>query len=305
MTINKRLLLADLSLLGIAIAWGYTFVLMKDLLDEMTPLYLTGTRFLLAGLIIAAFQYKKLKLITWDYWKVGIACGLALGMAYTLQAFGVNLTTPGKAGVLTGLAVIIVPFLYFFWSKMPVQKAPVIGSIMAFLGLSLLSWNGGGALDALNFGDFLVFLCAVFFAVHVVMVDQTYRNREHFDPILFAMIQLIVVGVLDTILAIIVEPVPAPLSPYGWFAYSFDLFLGTLLAYIVQLRAQQISPPIHVTLILSLESVFAFVFSWLIWGEPVTSWIIAGVVMILMGIYVTELKGLSGGGKRKMPDAAG
>lgn len=305
MTINKRLLLADLSLLGIAIAWGYTFVLMKDLLDEMTPLYLTGTRFLLAGLIIAAFQYKKLKLITVDYWKVGIACGLALGLAYTLQAFGVNLTTPGKAGVITGLAVIIVPFLYFFWSKMPVQKAPVIGSIMAFLGLSLLSWNGGGSLGSLNFGDFLVFLCAVFFAVHVIMVDQTYRSREHFDPILFAMIQLLVVGILDTILAIIIEPVPAPLSPYGWFAYSFDLFLGTLLAYIVQLRAQQISPPIHVTLILSLESVFAFVFSWILWGEPVTSWIIAGVVMILLGIYVTELKGLSGEGKRKMPDPTG
>ncbi|MBO8171917.1 MAG: DMT family transporter [Bacillaceae bacterium] len=301
MNVNKRVLLADLALFGIAVGWGYTFVLMKDILTEMTPLYFTGTRFLLAGIIIALFQYHKLKELTWKYWKAGLITGVSLCLAYTLQAFGTDLTTPGKSGVLSGMNVILVPFLYFIWSRMPLQLAPILGSFLAFAGLSVLSWNGGGALGHLNMGDMLILLCAVFFAVHIIQVHATFRKGVYFNPVLFAMVQLLVVGVIGTSLAVLTEPVPGPLSPYGWFAYSFDLIVGTLLAYLVQIGAQKYAPPIHVAVILSLESVFAFLFSWAIWGEPVTGWILLGIFLIVTGIYVTEMKdwirlGKKGGG---------
>ncbi|GAB7388912.1 DMT family transporter [Bacillaceae bacterium] len=289
---KRRWILADLCLLGIAIGWGYTFVLTKDLLNEMTPLYFTGTRFLLAGIIIWTFTWKTVKKTQARHWKAGIICGLSLCCAFTLQIYGIEGTTPGKAGMITGTAVIIVPFLYFLTAGIPVQKVPLIGSFLAFFGLCLLSATDDGW-TGFNPGDLLVLASAFFFAVHVVLVNRMYAaNDETFSPVTFAMIQLLVVGVTDCSLAVMFEPLPQNLTPYGWFAYSFDLFIGTLLAYLVQIWVQAYSPPTHVSLILSLESVFAFLFSWMLWGEPLTVQIALGILAIMAGIVITELNDL-------------
>lgn len=284
---SKKRLLADLSLLGIALSWGYTFILAKHLLTEMAPLFLTGSRFLVAALVLAIWQWKRIKELTGFYWKAGIVSGILLCLAYTAQIYGIDMTTPGKAGMITGTAVVMVPFLYFVWSRTPIQKGPILGSFCAFIGLCLFSWDG--SFEGVNSGDLLVLLCALGFALHTVYVDRTYEKEEPVNPLLFAMVQLAVVGVIDMVLALIFEPMPTRLSAYGWFAYLFELIIGTLIAYIVQLRAQAITTPIRVSLLLSLESVFAFGFSWMLWGEPVTISILFGGIFLLAGIYITEI----------------
>ncbi|MGE5704545.1 MAG: DMT family transporter [Clostridia bacterium] len=284
---SKKRLLADASLLGVAISWGYTFILAKDLLEEMTPLFFTGSRFLLAGLILAIWQWKRIKELTWFYWKAGIVSGLLLCMAFTAQIFGIELTTPGKAGMITGTSVVMVPFFYFLWSRTPIQKGPILGSICAFIGLALFSWDG--SLQGMNTGDLLVLSCALCFAIHTVYVDRTYEKEEPVNVVLFSMVQLTVVGLIDLVLAAFLEPAPTQLSPYGWYAYLFELLIGTLLAYVIQLRAQYVTQPIRVSMILSLESVFAFLFSWLLWGETITYSVLIGAVLVLAGIYITEL----------------
>jgi drug/metabolite transporter (DMT)-like permease len=284
---KKQLLWADLSLLFIALAWGYTFILSKDLLTELTPFVFTGTRFLVAALILLPFVWKRLRSVSREVWIQGAVCGIALCAAYTLQILGIERTTPGKAGVITGTNVILVPFLYFLWRRLPVKKGAVIGSLLAFAGLLCLSGEGEWA--GLSSGDLLVFLCAVFFALHILMVDRAYEKHQDIDTLAFVMIQLMVVGVIDTAIAAVSEPIPHQLSGYGWFAFWFDCLIGTLLAYVVQIKAQQFSPPVHVSILLSLEAVFAFLFSWLLWGEPLTTVVVIGVALMLAGIYVTEL----------------
>lgn len=253
----------------------------------MTPLFFTGSRFLVAALILAIWQWKRIKEMTPFYWKAGIVSGILLCLAYTTQIYGIDLTTPGKAGMITGTAVVMVPFLYFLWSRTPIRKGPILGSFCAFFGLCLFSWDG--SLTGVNNGDLLVLLCALCFAIHTVYVDRTYEKEEPVNPLLFAMVQLAVVGVVGSILAVLFEPMPTQLSAYGWYAYLFELVVGTLIAYIVQLRAQSITTPIRVSLLLSLESVFAFGFSWLLWGEPVTVSILFGGIFLLAGIYITEI----------------
>lgn len=287
MATKKQLIWADLSLFFIALAWGYTFVLSKDILTEMTPFYFLGTRFLLAALLLLPFVWRRLKKVSRDVWVQGIICGIVLCAAFTFQILGIDRTTPGKAGVITGTNVILVPFLYFIWRCKPVGKGAVIGSLLAFAGLTCLSGDEGWT--GISFGDFLVFLCAIFFALHILLVDRLYEQREDVDSLNFVMIQLLVVGVIDLAIALFVEPLPQPLSSYGWFAFLFDCLIGTLLAYIVQIKAQQFSPPVHVSILLSLEAVFAFLFSWLLWGEPVTPIVWTGVALMLAGIYITEL----------------
>lgn len=284
---KKQLLWADLSLFIIAVAWGYTFILSKDLLLEITPFYFLGTRFLLAALILLPFLWKRVRNFGRDVWVQGALCGVVLCAAFTLQLLGIDRTTPGKAGVITGTNVVLVPFLYFLWRRKAVGKGAIIGSILAFIGLVCLS--GNGEWTGLSLGDMLVFLCAIFFAMHILMVDRVYEKNANIDTLGFVMIQLLVVGLIDLGIAIFTEPIPGPLSSYGWFAYLFDCLVGTLLAYVVQIKAQQFTPPVHVSILLSLEAVFAFFFSWLLWGEPVTAVVLTGVFLMLAGIYVTEL----------------
>jgi drug/metabolite transporter (DMT)-like permease len=121
------------------------------------------------------------------------------------------------------------------------------------------------------------------------MVDRFYEKKADVDSLSFVMIQLLVVGVIDLLIAVFSEPIPKPLTSYSWFAFWFDCLIGTLLAYVVQIKAQQFTPPVHVSIILSLEAVFAFLFSWLLWGETVTAIVLTGVLLMLGGIYVTEL----------------
>ncbi|USG65866.1 DMT family transporter [Brevibacillus ruminantium] len=287
MPTKKQLLWADLSLFLIALAWGYTFILSKDLLTELTPFAFTGSRFLIASAILLPFVWKRLKYVSRQAWLQGILCGIALCAAYTLQILGIDQTTPGKAGVITGTNVILVPFLYFLWRRLPVKRGAILGSLLAFIGILCLS--GEGDWGGLTYGDLLVFLCALFFALHILMVDRVYEKHGDIDTLSFVMIQLLVVGVIDTVIAAFSEPIPRNLSGYGWFAFWFDCLLGTLLAYVVQIKAQQFSPPVHVSILLSLEAVFAFLFSWLLWGEPLTALVVIGVLLMLTGIYVTEL----------------
>jgi drug/metabolite transporter (DMT)-like permease len=283
---RKSVILADLSLLGIAIAWGYIFVLTKDLLEETSPLFLNAGRFLFAAMILWFFKRKSVKNAGWHVWKKGLHCGIPLWLAFTLQTIGIEHTTPGKAGVLTGTVVIIVPFLYFVFLKAAIQKGVIIGSILTFFGLAILSWDGGSMNG--NIGDLLVLSCAIFFALHILAVDWVYRQGDSFDEFVFIMIQLLVAGVMSIPFAFLFEPIPSSLSSYGWFAFGFDTLIGTLLAYIVQIKAQQYSPPTHVSLLLSLESFFAFLFSLWLWGEVLTRNILIGISLILLGVFMTE-----------------
>ncbi|WP_338448646.1 DMT family transporter [Niallia oryzisoli] len=288
---SRKMLFADLSMLLITISWGYSFILAKDLLVEMTPLFYTGSRFLLAAILLGLLQWKKLKYMNRLCLQAGSLAGVFLCVAYTAQIFGIGLTTPGKAGVITSTSVVIVPFLYFIFSRMHIQKGPIIGCVSAFIGLCLISWDGSW--QGVNLGDLMVLICAVFFAIHLVYVDRTYIKLPDLDPMLFTIVQLTTVGVIDMIIALFLEPVPTNLSGYGWFAYLFAVIVGTLLGYMVQMHVQLNVSPMRVSLIFSLESVFAFGFSWLIWGEPVSSSILFGVLLLLTGIYITEFSNSS------------
>lgn len=286
----KKSLFADLILFLIAVSWGYTFVLTKDLVDEITPLYFIGSRFLIAAVLLLLFTWRSLRQLTKDDLRSGILAGLALGAAFNLQIFGIQLTTPGKAGLFTGTAVIWIPFFYFIWNRKPLRMDTVISAFIVFAGLVLFSWKNAFEFIRLNAGDLLALGGAVFFAVHVMMVEHYHRNRKSALPqSVFVMLQLFVVGVVTLIFAVPLEPFPSALSSYGWFAYGFDLLFGTLLAYMGQIYAQKYTHPAHVGIILTFESFFAYLFSWWLWGEILTQHMWIGIFMFILGLVVAEV----------------
>lgn len=105
--------LAKPMLFAAAIIWGTSFFVMKNALDVIPVFYLLAIRFTAGAVLLAAVCWKKWAGFTWDYLWRGAVIGAFLFLAYSVQTFGLDRTTPSKNAFLTAVYCVIVPFLYW------------------------------------------------------------------------------------------------------------------------------------------------------------------------------------------------
>jgi len=279
----SKTLLWDLSLLLVAMVWGGGFVVTKNALEVITPLYFLSIRFMIAGILMVIIFFPKLRKASWQDIKNSCIVGIFLSLGFITQTFGANLTTPAKSSFITGLNVVLVPFIMIlFTKKFPGRKA-VITAVVAFVGLSLISVNEQLAIGA---GDFLTFLCAIFYACHIVSIGF-YANKT--DAIVLATIQVLFAGVVCSLLAILFEPVPVLSGISIWSGILYSALLSTLAAFLIQNLAQRNTPSTHAAIILCLESVFGALASVLFWNESMTLKMVIGCLLIFVAIIINEV----------------
>ncbi len=317
-------LTADLLLLLVTLVWGTTFVVVKDAISEMGPLTFIAVRFLIAGSVLLLWNFLRegrrragaaahgtagsstnpthkphgktpLPAETLSepdedsggrashhHFFVGaVYTGLALFFAYATQTLGMVTVSAGKAAFITGLYVVIVPVASRAFLRSSPDTASVIGVMLATLGLGLLSLKL--PLEVAP-GDFLVFLCAIGFAAHILLVGH---YSEQGNSILFAAIQLLVVSAGSFIYAAIRER-PFYVSPLAWGAILFTAIAATSFAFLAQTAVQRYTSATHTALIFSMEPVFGALFAWLMAGEVLATREIVGAVCILGGMLVSE-----------------
>jgi drug/metabolite transporter (DMT)-like permease len=279
----SKTLLWDLSLLLVAIVWGGGFVVTKNALEVITPLYFLSVRFMIAGVLMAIIFLPKLKKASWKDIKNSCMVGVFLSLGFITQTFGAYLTTPAKSSFITGLNVVLVPFIMIMFTKKFPGKKALITAVIAFLGLSLISVNEQLSIGA---GDFLTFLCAIFYACHIVSIGF-FANKT--DAIVLATIKVLFAGVVCSILAIAFEPVPVISGISIWSGLLYSALLSTLAAFLIQNLAQRNTPSTHAAIILCLESVFGALASVIFWHELMTTKMIIGCLMIFAAIIVNEV----------------
>jgi len=275
---------ADLALVFNTFIWGSTFILVKRALDDSSAILFVALRFLIATLVIAWLFHGR-----WNpnpgAARGGIVAGICLFGGYAFQTAGLKLTTPSKAAFLTGLSIVMVPLLSSLVYRVYPHVSEAIGVVLATVGMGLMTLQGqtGGV----SRGDFLVILCALAFAGHIVTLG-------HYSKILpletLAVWQL----ATTTLLALgsfwwMEEPFIRP-TPIWWFALLVSALLSTALTFTIQAWAQQITSATRAALIFSLEPVFAWGFSYVFLGERLPWQAVGGAVLILAGILVAELK---------------
>jgi len=280
--INK-LFIADLSLLIVAMIWGGGFVVTKNILNYMSPFYFLGIRFVSAALIIAIIFNKKLKKINYLTFKKGIIIGIFLFLGFATQTVGLIYTTPAKQSFITGINVVIVPFLYMLVTGNRVEKKAIIGAVLASLGLSLISFQKG--VFNFNFGDLLTLTCAFFYAAHIVSIGILVKKA---DPINLTIVQLAFTGFVSLLIGIFTEPFSVDSIQFSSLIYM--IILGGVAAFLIQNVAQYYTFSTHAAIILSLESVFGAFFSWIFWDENISKFFIIGAILILTGIIITEYR---------------
>ncbi len=270
-----------------AFIWGTAFVAQKIGADFLQPFYYNGLRFALGFLVLGIFYYffgKKVNLFGKKNLISGLVCGLLLFAGASLQQMGIQYTTSGKAGFITGLYVILVPFLGIFLGK-KASKAMWIGCILAFGGLYLLAVADIGG--KVNGGDFLIFLSAIFFTFHVVSIDLFLKSVDSLE---LSLVQFASCSLLSFIFALFWESVTFAGFRECFWPLIYGGVLSVGVAYTLQIVGQKKVEPTAAAIILSFEVVFAAVGGYFVLGETITLREQIGCVFMLTGIVVSQFK---------------
>ncbi len=283
--------MADLALLVLTLFWGTTFSLVKEALQAASVGVFLSLRFGLAALILAAIWAARRDRVGPAFVRHGAFLGLAMLSGFWLQTLGLRYTTPARSGFITGLSVLVVPFLQRFLLGRRVRLASWAGVALAVVGLLMLTRPFGEAITpATRLGDLLTLGCAMAFALQVVFTSE-WSPRHPLAPFVTAQVGFTLAGAL---LSMLVEtPRLAPAAPLRFAGVvAFTGILMTAVAFFVMNWAQRHTTAVRAALIFSLEPVGAALFSAWYWQEPFGPWDIAGGALIVLAVVLGEVGGL-------------
>lgn len=274
-----------------AAIWGSAFVAQSAGMDYVGPFTFNAARSIIGviALIPAILLLDRVKLTAPPASKAerskllraGFICGVVMFAASMCQQIGIMNTTAGKAGFITALYIVIVPILGLFMRRR-VSPLVWISVAAATVGLYLLC---AGESFTFGAGDSMVMLCALLFAVHIMVID---RFAPEVDGVRLSCLQFAVSGVLSLVCALIFE---APSFSALWDARVSILYAGVLssgVAYTLQIIGQGSVEPVLASLLMSLESVFSAFFGWLILKESMTAREIFGSLLIFAAILTAQ-----------------
>lgn len=291
---RKDTLASDSLLLLTAAIWGFAFVAQRMGMEYVGPFTFNGVRFLLGAAALVPLVWRlggrkgvepapERKASARAYVLGGALAGAALFAGASLQQVGLVYTTAGKAGFITGLYVVLVPLLGLFFRQRP-GAGTWVGVVLAAGGMYLLSVT---ETFSMAFGDFLVLLCALCFALHVLLIGYLSPLLE---SVRLSCLQFAVCGVLSLIVALAVEEI----TWAGLEAAMLPILYGGLfsvgVAYTLQVVAQRKAKPAHAAILLSMESVFAALGGYLMLGEVMDARALIGCGLMLAGMLASQLK---------------
>ena len=271
------------------VVWGWTFVLVKDAITQYPTLPFLEIRFLLAALVMAAAVHR---LPTRRELWVGLLAGTVLAGGYLFQTVGMGTTSPGNAGLITGLFVVFTPLIDRIFG-MAVHRRTAIAVAIALVGTVMLAGGGGG----IGTGDLLVLVCAVLFALHIVLLSR-WSPGLRAAPV--AMVQMATCALLFTAAGTpsLVQLSNLP-SPSVWFAIVITGVFASAVAYYVQTWAQAHLDASRTALILATEPAWALAAAIALAGQRLGNVQAAGAGLVLVAIVGHELVPLLEGRRRK------
>ena len=284
---------ANLLMLLAASIWGFAFVAQRIGMETMGPHWFNSLRFFIGVVALTPVaiwmdrtQSKSStggpKSSTKTLLMGGAVAGLLLFIGATFQQVGLQYTTAGKAGFITGMYIFFVPLIGLFF-RMKTGLGTWLGAAIALWGLYLLSINEDFTLSK---GDALQLTCAVAFAGHVLMIGYL---ASRMDTVKLSLVQFFVAGLLAMMLALYFEQLTWGMIKSTALPLLFAGVMSTGIAYTLQTIAQQHAHPSHAAIILSSEGVFAVIGGFLLLNEVLPAQGLLGCGLILVGMLMSQL----------------
>ena len=276
-----------------AFIWGTAFVAQSVGMDYLGPFTFNGVRSLIGAAALLPCIWL-LQILNKKEGTVkeegsrkdliigGIACGLLLFAASSLQQIGIQYTSAGKAGFITAFYIVIVPVLGIFLHKKIGWKV-WIAVLLALAGLYFLCITEKFTIGK---GDIFIFLCALVFSLHIMVID-------HFSPMVdgvkMSCIQFLVCGIVSIPFMVLTETPRLDAMLAGWFPLVYAGVFSCGVAYTLQIVGQKNVNPAIASLILSLESCFSVLAGWMILGERLSVRESAGCILMFAAIILAQL----------------
>lgn len=271
-------------LIFITLIWGTTFTVTKSSLDTVPPLYFLAVRFSIASLGLLILNWRAIGNITRDELIGGAIVGGTMAMGFITQTMGMVYTTAAKAGFITGLAVVLVPFMGAIFFRRRPPFVVYIAALVAAAGLALLSLDFSMGFG-ISLGDLLLLLCAVSFAVYILYLGK-YAPRCR--VLVLTLLQVVFTGALCWIATFFLEE-PVGFTRPVWIGVFYLAIVATVFTTAAQTWGQRMVSPERAALIFTLEPVFAAGFAMTLLGERLPPAGLLGSVLIMVGIIGAEL----------------
>lgn len=274
--------LAIFGLVLVTIIWGGGFVASDMALESLTPFQIMTIRFFLGTVILGGISLPGVKQIKKEEVWAGFFMGCALFSAFALQIIGLQYTTPSKNAFLTATNVVMVPFIAFLVHKKLIGARGIIGAVMAIVGVGVLSLNESFSLGV---GDALTLAGAVGFAFQIFLTGEF---ASKYRVTVLNSVQMATAFVLSAGFLLVMGQVSVRATSTGWLSVLYLGVISTALTYLLQTNCQKYVDETKAAIILSMESVFGTLFSVILLHEHVTLRMIAGCVLILAAVILSN-----------------
>ena len=286
-----------------AFIWGIAFVAQSSAAEFIRPFTFNGIRCLIGGItllpLVLFIQSKKHqtlpsgescdknRLFTPAELKTGLlggfCCGICLCLGSTLQQFGIEQTTVGKAGFITALYIVFVPIVSAVFLRKKIALPVILSVVLGLVGLFLLCMTEQLSISK---GDFYVLLCSFAFTAHILVIDYFSAKA---DGVMLSCVQFLTCGIISTPFIFFTEK---PQMSQIFAAGIPILYAGVLscgVAYTLQIVGQKNMNPTIASLILSLESVVSVLAGWILLQQTLSGREIAGCIVMFLAIIIAQL----------------
>ncbi|MGC9099665.1 MAG: DMT family transporter [Caldisericum sp.] len=282
---KSRKIFSIVLLIFSTLIWGSTFTLVKSILRFITDFQLLFLRFGFASIlsVFVVIKYRKL-LKNPKIFLFLFALGVSLFIAYTFQTAGLKYTTPTKSAFITGLYIVFTPVFSAMYLKEKPRNFEIIALILSFIGLLYLSQINLRSLGSINFGDILTLLCAISFVFQIVLTEKLVKDLP---SLLVTSFQMVVSFILSIPFAFLNST-----FNLNTFVFISTLFLGVVASFFAiqtESFALKYIDSTEASLIFILEPVFAYLFSFFIFGEKLNVYGIIGSILILTSMFIIAI----------------
>ncbi len=291
-----------LNLIGIAflltatLAWGSSFLILKNTIEQVPAFFVIAIRFLFSALLLFVILFKRIIKMNKQSLIAGLLLGVATAFAYLVQTWGLIYTTPARNAFLTSTYCVMCPFLYWLLFRLKPTRYNIFAAIVCITGIGMISLLGGKGETGQNLllGDGLTLISGVFYSLQIIFIDKF--QKEGVDPMALLVIEFLCVGVvLAGAWAIFELPhsginAIVTIKKQQWLSIIYLTFVCTLYAQFAQIMGQRFANPNQSALVLSLEAVFGAMFSVIFGAEKLTVFLVIGFVLTFSSIMVNEYK---------------
>lgn len=275
--------------------WGITYISTKMLLLEFTPTEILFFRFIVAYAVLLAVKPSRIPYKNPKEELLFAAAGLCgVTLYFTVQNTSLVYTLASNAGVLVSVAPFFTAiFSWLLLKEEPLRSRFFIGFIFSIVGIALISFNGNFVLKLNPLGDILAISCAIVWAVYSVLMKKI--SALNYNVILCTR-KIFFYGIILLIPAL-------PFLGFHWNLARFAdpsnvfhmLFLGlgaSALCFVTWNYAVGVLGPVKTSVYIYFNPIVTVVTSAIILHERITAIAMAGAVLILAGLYLSERKSL-------------